>query len=80
MSRALSGSSGFARETGGYAFANTNDVDGAVERIMREAGFYYVIGIADPPVGRKADLRELDVRVLRRGVTVRARRAIPGGR
>ena len=80
MSRSLSGSSGFARETGGYAFANTNDVDGAVERIMREAGFYYVIAIADPPVGRKAELRELDVRVLRRGVTVRARRAIPGGR
>ena len=80
MSRTLSGSSGFARETGGYTFANTNDVDGAVERIMREAGFYYVIGIADPPVGRKADLRELDVRVLRRGITVRARRAIPGGR
>ena len=80
MSRTLSGSSGFARETGGYAFANTNDVNGAVDRIMREAGFYYVIGIADPPVGRKADLRELDVRILRRGVTVRARRAIPGGR
>jgi hypothetical protein len=80
MSRTFSGSSGFARETGGYTFANTNDVDGAAERIMREAGYYYVIQITDPPVGRKADLRELDVRVLRRGITVRARRAIPGGR
>lgn len=79
-SRTLSGSSGFAGETGGYAFANTNDFEGAAQRIMSEAGFYYVIGIPDPPVGRKADLRELDVRVLRRGVTVRARRAIPGGR
>jgi len=52
----------------------------AAERIMREAGSYYVIRVADPPVGRKANLRELDVRVLRRGVTVRARRAIPGAR
>ena len=74
----LSGSSGFARETGGHAFANTNDVQGAADRIMGEAGSYYVIRVADPPVGRKADLRELDVRVLRRGITVRARRAIPG--
>ena len=74
----FSGSSGFARETGGHTFANTNDVNGAADRIMGEAGSYYVIRVADPPVGRKADLRELDVRVLRRGITVRARRAIPG--
>jgi len=74
----LSGSSGFARETGGHAFANTNDVEAAADRIMGEAASYYVIRVADPPVGRKADLRELDVRVLRRGITVRARRAIPG--
>lgn len=74
----LSGSNGFARETGGHAFANTNDVKGAADRIMGEAANYYVIRVADPPVGRKADLRELDVRVLRRGITVRARRAIPG--
>jgi VWFA-related protein len=76
----FSGSSGFARETGGHTFANTNDVSGAADRIMGEAGSYYVIRVADPPVGRKADLRELDVRVLRRGITVRARRAIPGAR
>lgn len=80
MSRMSGGSSGFARETGGHAFVNTNDVNGAADRIMREAGSYYLIGVADPPVARKADLRELDVRVLRRGVTVRARRAVPGTR
>ena len=74
----FSGSSGFARETGGHTFTNTNDVSSAADRIMGEAGSYYVIRVADPPVGRKADLRELDVRVLRRGSTVRARRAIPG--
>ena len=51
---------------------------GAVDRIMSEASNYYVISVADPPVRRSADLRELDVRVKRDGVTVRARRAIPG--
>jgi VWFA-related protein len=72
------GSSGFARETGGHAFRNTNNYNGAVDRIMREAWSYYVITVADPPVRRTSDLRELDVRVLRRGVTVRTRRAILG--
>ncbi len=79
-SRMLGGSSGFAHETGGYAFVNTNDVNGAADRIMREAGSYYLIGVANPPVGRKADLRDLDVRVLRRDVTIRARKAVPGAR
>lgn len=71
------GSSGFARDTGGHAFVG-NDLNAAADRIMREAGSYYLIGVADPPVQRKADLRELDVRVLRPGISVRARRAIPG--
>ena len=79
-SRALGGSSGFAHETGGFAFLNTNDVSGAADRIFREAGSYYLIGVTNPPVGRKADLRDLDVRVLRRGVTIRARKAVAGAR
>ena len=74
----LNGSSGFARETGGHAFLNTNDYNGAVDRIMREAWNYYVITVADPPIRRTSDLRELDVRLLRPGVTVRTRRAILG--
>ena len=72
------GSGGFARETGGYAFLNTNDLGGTADRIMREAGSYYMIGVADPPVRRKAELRDIDVRPLRRGLTLRARRQIPG--
>jgi VWFA-related protein len=79
-SRTAGGTSGFAGETGGYAFINTNDLKGAAERVMREAGSYYVIDVLDPPVGRKSDLRDLDVRVLRRGVSIQARRAIPGAR
>jgi len=79
IARADSGGTGFARETGGFAFIATNDLNGAADKIMREAANYYLIGVGDPPVGRGADLRELDVRVLRRGVTVRARRTITGG-
>jgi len=77
-SRTTGGTSGFARETGGFTFSNTNDLNEAADRIMREAGSYYLIEVADPPVGRKSELRELDVRVLRRGVSVRARRFLPG--
>ena len=74
------GDAGFARATGGHAFVSTNDLNGAADRILREASNYYMIGVMAPPVGRDADLRELDVRVKRRGVTVRAREAVSGGR
>jgi VWFA-related protein len=72
------GDTGFARETGGYAFVNTNDARGAAARIYEEAGTYYVLRMTDPPVQRTADLRELKVRVQRKDVTVRTRRGIPG--
>ena len=74
--RVDSGASGFARETGGHAFMNTNDVNGAIDRILTELGNYYVLNVQDPAIGKKADLRELEVKVLRRGITPRARRAI----
>jgi len=78
-SRADTGGAGLARETGGFAYLATNDLNGAADRIMREAANYYMIGVGDPPVGRGAELREVDVKVLRRGVTIRARRTITGG-
>ncbi len=77
--RADSGGSGFARETGGLAFISTNDLNAAADRVLRESANYYLLGVGDPPVGRGADLREVDVKVLRRGVTVRARKLITGG-
>ena len=78
MGRTMNTANGFAQETGGHTFTSTNDFHGAVDRIMREAGNYYLIEVADPPAQRKAELRELDVRVHRKGVTIRARRGIPG--
>jgi VWFA-related protein len=79
-SRTTGGESGFARETGGVAFTNTNNMTGVADRIMREAGSYYLIEVRDPPIARQMDLRALDVRVLRPGLSVRARRAVPGAR
>ena len=78
MSPVLGGGNGFARDTGGYAFTNTNDAFGAVDRVMRETSTYYIVRIEDPPVFKSHDLRDLEVRVKRRGVSVRARRAIIG--
>lgn len=69
------GEAGFARETGGMAFLNTNDLNGTADRIMRESASYYALRVGSPPVGANG-LRELELRVSRRGVTLRARRAI----
>lgn len=73
--RSDGGDAGFARETGGHAYVNTNDLNGAADTILRETSTYYLIGVGNPPVGGKG-LRELEVKSLRRGVTIRARRAI----
>jgi VWFA-related protein len=77
--QAIGGSTGFAGETGGFAFIAVNDLTGAADKIMREAANYYLLGVGDPPVGRGADLREVEVKVLRKGVTLRARKTISGG-
>ena len=75
-----SGDAGFARATGGQAFVGINDLNGAADRILAEASNYYLIGVKAPPVGRTADLRDLQIKVKRRGVTVRSREAVSGGR
>ena len=77
-SRVSGGENGFARETGGYSFSNTNDMDRAAERIMHEAVSYYILRIADPPMFRKDVLRGVDVRILRRSATIRAARYLAG--
>jgi VWFA-related protein len=75
MTRADSGDSGFARETGGRAFMGTNDLNLAADRILKETTNYYLIRVASPPTGGSG-LRELQIKSSRRGVTIRARRAI----
>ncbi|HEX6465393.1 MAG TPA: VWA domain-containing protein [Vicinamibacterales bacterium] len=75
-----SGNAGFAHASGGNAFIGINDLDGAADRILAEASNYYLIGVKAPPVGRSADLRELQVKLKRRGITIRTREAVSGGR
>ena len=75
-----SGTAGFAHASGGTAFIGINDLDGAADKILAEAANYYLIGVKAPPVGGKADLSELQVKLKRRGITVRAREAVSGGR
>ena len=72
------GDVGFASETGGFAFLNTNDLAGAAARIVGESGTYYLLRMANPPVQLSADLRKVEVKMLRKNVTVRVRRGIPG--
>ena len=74
----LAGDAGFASETGGYAFTNSNDLATAAKRIVDESGTYYLLRIADPPVQRTADLRKVEVKTSRKNVTLRTRRGIPG--
>jgi len=73
------GENGFARETGGHAFLNTNDLEGAADRILRESANFYMVEVPDPPVGAKADLRPLEIKSRRKDVTLRARHLIAGG-
>ena len=76
--RLTAGDAGFARESGGFAFLNTNDMRAAADQIMTEGTTYYILEIANPPMFRGAPLREVDVKVKRSGVSARARRAIVG--
>jgi VWFA-related protein len=62
----------FAAETGGWVWANTNNYNGAVEQIWREAGSYYVISYNAPINDQR--LHRINVQVNVKGVTVRARR------
>lgn len=66
-------SQSFAAETGGAAWVNTNNFDGAVERIWLESGSYYLLGYPAPINDHR--IHKIDVRVAVRGVTIRARRA-----
>ncbi len=64
-----------ARETGGFAVVNNNDIAGGIRRVVEDHS-YYLVGY-DPdtdtfdPVRRR--FNKLEVKVLRKGVTVRYR-------
>jgi len=61
-----------ARETGGIALLNSNDLEGGVSRVYQDASVYYSIGVtlSKLPVA----YQDVRVDVNRPGVTVRSRR------
>ena len=67
------GDSGFADETGGYAFVNTNDHRRRRGRgSAAESGTYYVLAHGESAGAADGRSAEVEVKVLRKGVTVRA--------
>lgn len=75
-----SGDMGFAHASGGQAFIGVNDLDGAADKVLADASNYYLIGVKAPPVGKTSELRDIQIKIKRRGVTVRTREAVSGGR
>jgi VWFA-related protein len=67
--RALTG------ETGGFAFTNSNDFDGAFERIVRESSSYCLLGFEPPSSSAIRAVHRIAVRVRRPGVHVQSRRS-----
>jgi VWFA-related protein len=63
-----------ADETGGFAFTNSNDFDGAFERIVRESSSYYLLGF-EPPSSDIRAVHRIAVRVRREDVRVQSRRS-----
>ena len=66
-------SDSFTTRTGGRAWVNTNNYKGAVESIWRDAGTYYLLGYRTPVNDHR--LHDIEVKVRRDGLTLRARRA-----
>ncbi len=69
-------------ETGGFAVVNQNDLTGAFRRLVDDNSSYYVLGYYPSNDRRDGRFRQIDVRVNRPGLTVRARRGYvaPRGR
>jgi VWFA-related protein len=63
-----------AEETGGFAAVNQNDLNNAFARIIQENSSYYVLGYYPTGDRRDGKFRNVDVRVTRPGLTVKARK------
>jgi VWFA-related protein len=64
----------FAAETGGRAFYNTNDIEGAFHRAAEDSASYYLLGYyRDTSGGDKPGWRKLKVKAKRDGLHLRSR-------
>jgi VWFA-related protein len=64
---------GLADDTGGFAVVGVNDLSGGLDRIVRQASAYYVLGYYSKNPKHDGKYRKIEVKVDRRDVTVRAR-------
>ncbi len=69
-----------ADQTGGFAGIDNNDLSGVFERVVRENSTYYLLGYYSTNDRRDGRFRQIEVRVRRPGMQVRARRGYVAGR
>jgi VWFA-related protein len=68
-----------AQQTGGFAMLNTNDLSGALEKIVADTQGYYLIGFDTAlPSNEPWDPEDVRIHVKRPGLRVRARRGLFG--
>jgi VWFA-related protein len=67
-----------ADNTDGTAIVNTNNVDGALQRIVGDLSSYYLFGYYSSNTKLDGRFRNITVRVKRSGVKIRARRGYRG--
>jgi VWFA-related protein len=63
-----------SEQTGGFALVNTNDLNGGLERLVRDNSEYYVLGYESTNPRRDGRFHRVDVRVTRPGIRVITRR------
>jgi VWFA-related protein len=74
LSRNLDQLRELATNTDGLAVVNTNDIEGAMQRIVADLTSYYLLGYYSTNTKADGKFRSITVRVRRPGVQVRARR------
>jgi VWFA-related protein len=62
-----------AETTGGRAVVNNNNMDVQVPSLLAESSSYYLLGVERPAAREDGRLRRIEVRVNRRGISVRTR-------
>ena len=67
-----------AADTDGTAVINTNNIDGALRRIVDDLSSYYLMGYYTTNTKLDGRFRSITVRIKRPGVTVRARKGYRG--
>jgi VWFA-related protein len=69
-----SGLGNLARDTGGFMISETNDLGEGFGRINDDMRFYYMLAYASSNAARDGSFREVEVKVRRPGLRVRARK------